>query len=84
MTTEMVPLTNVASEKIRELEAQGFEIGGVILVDGQCQKDGTHRRATVDSFGRVQWFSVDGSGRMFLPCVTPSPDMHGADGEARN
>lgn len=84
MTTEMVPLTNVASEKIRELEAQGFEIGGVILVEGQCQKDGTHRRATVDAFGWVQWFSVDGAGRMFFPCVAPSPDMPGVDGEARN
>lgn len=61
---EKVPMTQVGATKLRELEARGFEIAGVILVDRKVEKDGTHRRATVDNFGRVQWWKVDGSGRM--------------------
>lgn len=61
---EKVPMTQVGATKLRELEARGFEIAGVILVDRKVEKDGTHRRATVDNFGRVQWWDVDGSGQM--------------------
>lgn len=61
---EKIPMSSVGARKLRELEAQGFECAGVILVDGKCESDGTHRRATVDFFGRVQWWSVDGSGLM--------------------
>ena len=44
--------------KILSLKEQGFSEIGVILADD------TWRRVTVDKFGRVQWWCVDGSGIM--------------------
>ena len=51
--------TMVASDKRASLEQQGMREIGTILVDPE-----TGERATVDYFGRVQWWHNDGSGRM--------------------
>ena len=48
---------SIAERKIKSLIDDGHEEIGVIL-----QKDG--KRVTVDKFGRVQWWEVDGSGEM--------------------
>ena len=48
---------SVSERKIKSLIEEGFEEIGVIL-----QKDG--KRVTVDKFGRVQWWELDGSGEM--------------------
>lgn len=61
---EKIPMTSVCASKLRSLEQSGMEIVGVILVKREGA-NGTFQRATVDNFGRVQWWKVDGSGRMF-------------------
>ncbi len=48
---------SIAERKIKSLIDDGHEAIGVIL-----QKDG--KRVTVDNFGRVQWWELDGSGKM--------------------
>lgn len=42
--------------KILSLKEQGFSEIGVMLADD------TGKRVTVDKYGRVQWWCVDGSG----------------------
>ena len=52
---------SLASKKCEKLEHNGMKPVGLILA-------GDHGiRATVDRFGRVQWFEVDGSGKMITP-----------------
>ncbi len=60
---EKIPMTSVCASKLRSLEQSGMEVVGVILVKRK-DANGTYQRATVDNFGRVQWWNVDGSGRM--------------------
>lgn len=61
---EKIPMTSVCVSKLRSLEKSGMEIVGVILVQRK-DVNGKFKRATVDNFGRVQWWNVDGSGRMY-------------------
>ena len=60
---EKIPMTSVCASKLRSLEQSGMEVVGVILVKRK-ESNGTYQRATVDNFGRVQWWDVDGSGQM--------------------
>ena len=60
---EKIPMTSVCASKLRSLEQSGMEVVGVILVKRK-ESNGTYKRATVDNFGRVQWWDVDGSGQM--------------------
>ena len=63
---------SVSERKIKSLIGEGFEEIGVIL-----QKDG--KRATVDKFGRVQWWEIGGSGEMVSSPAyggTPPPETH--------
>ena len=48
----------VDQKKIQSLKEQGFSEVGVILADASGE------RVTVDKYGRVQWWCVDGSGIM--------------------
>lgn len=57
------PMTSVAERKLRSLEAGGWVNVGVILVE-PMNADGRHNRCTLDHFGRVQHWQVDGSGKM--------------------
>lgn len=60
---EKIPMTQICATKLRMLESQNMEIVGIVLVDRDA-KNGVYKRATVDNFGRVQWWMVDESGRM--------------------
>ena len=55
---------SVASIKCKSLEAEGMLPVGVILAVPDVPGQEHARRVTVDRFGRVQWWDVDGSGKM--------------------
>lgn len=52
-------LSNVALSKIEDIKRLGYEDAGVILMRGT-------QRTTVDAFGRVQHWAIDGSGKMVI------------------
>lgn len=57
-----ISLTELCHKKVEFLEGRGMEVVGVILA--HRDDNGKIDRATVDNFGRVQWWDVDGSGKM--------------------
>ena len=59
---EKIGITSICSKKLAQLESNGMEIVGLILVHRDAS--GKIERATVDNFGRVQWWDLDDSGRM--------------------
>jgi hypothetical protein len=65
MSIEKIPVSSIGAKKQRSLEQDGHQVIGVILVDSKKREDGTYGRVTVDNFGRVQFWDVDGSGRMY-------------------
>lgn len=56
-----IPTSENPAARIKKLmlRADGLEPIGHIYIDPE-----TNRRATLDYWGRVQWWDVDGSGRM--------------------
>ena len=50
--------SSVAHDKCSKQEKAGWKVIGVILANGNGE------RATIDKFGRVQWWTVDESGVM--------------------
>ena len=61
---------STASQKIASLKAVGMVECGVILLD-----ETTGKRATVDRWGRVQWWENDGSGAMVSPSSSNPPPL---------
>lgn len=47
-----------AQKKRNVLEAKGMRPVGIVMADE------SGKRATIDRYGRVQWWVVDGSGKM--------------------
>ena len=76
MRAENIPMTNVAERKLRELEESGCERIGVILVKPK-NPSGRHDRVTVDNFGRVHSWHVNGSGVMHNKEETKFPVLDG-------
>ena len=64
---EYVEWPMLAHNKCFSLEQNGMTVTGVIL-EGESGE-----RATVDRFGRVQWFTVNESGEM-IPEKTKAGD----------
>ena len=56
---------SVFDRKIESLKSAGYTEIGIILIDPK-----TNKRCTVDQFGRVQHWDVDGSGVMIAPVDT--------------
>ena len=56
---------SVFDKKLKSLKSEGYAEIGVILIDPKTKK-----RCTVDHFGRVQHWDVDGSGVMIAPVDT--------------
>ncbi len=70
---------SVAFSKCKSLEAEGMLPVGVIMAVPDVPGQEHARRVTVDRFGRVQWWDVDGSGKM-----TPNAELRPrAEGESR-
>ena len=56
---------SVFDRKLESLKSEGYAEIGVILIDPKTKK-----RCTVDHFGRVQYWDVDGSGAMIATVDT--------------
>ena len=56
---------SVFDQKLKSLKSDGYTEIGIILIDPKTKK-----RCTVDHFGRVQYWDVDGSGAMIAPVDT--------------
>lgn len=52
----------IGDRKAIQMLEQGMEPIGAMLIDPE-----TGRRATVDIYGRVQWWEVDGAGALVCP-----------------
>lgn len=76
MNSENIQMTGVAKRKLRELEESGCAQIGVILVKPKSPS-GRHDRVTVDNFGRVQSWHVNGSGVMHSKEETKFPVLDG-------
>lgn len=59
---------SVFDQKLKSLKDEGYTEIGVILIDKS-----TNKRCTVDRFGRVQYWDVDGSGVMIAPACGAMP-----------
>lgn len=60
-----ITLSAIANKKMRTLQWDGYQPIGVILVARDRREDGSYGRVSIDNFGRVQFWNVDGSGRMY-------------------
>ncbi len=60
---EAIGITDICMKKIEHLESKGMVAIGLIF-SFEPDENGVLHRATVDNFGRVQWWNVDGSGAM--------------------
>ena len=58
-----IELTDICAKKSAFLVDKGMIPYGLILQ--RRLGSGDYERATVDKFGRVQWWKIDGSGKMF-------------------
>ena len=56
---------SVFDQKLKSLKSEGYTEIGVILIDPKTKK-----RCTVDHFGRVQYWEIDGSGVMIATVDT--------------
>jgi hypothetical protein len=58
----IVSVDSLVKNKIDHLEGRNMQVTGVIM--SEIMSGDNKCRATIDSFGKVQWWHIDGSGTM--------------------